>query len=181
MFSPITFAMASTMQSAKESTMQSNALKVKEFTEESMAIELPNTPVAMDAGEVKFIIKMVISEMTELAQTVTPGPGEALELVRNCVGVDFNPNYKIPDDPDELKAQQYDAFVDAMYYMYNAAAKKGVNLDRIFDVVHQSNLKKRWNDGLYHRNMMGKVIKPPEFEDPDVRAEIQRQANHGSF
>lgn len=161
--------------------MASNAEKVRAFTEESSGISLVNAPEPMTLAEVTFIIKMTVSELTELAQTVTPGPGEAMELVRLAVGTDVKQDYIIPGDKHEFMAHQYDAFVDVMYYMYNAAAKKGVNLDKLFGVVHDANMKKRWSDGSFHRDSRGKVIKPPGYQEADVRSGIVAQAEHGAF
>ena len=160
---------------------QSNASKVKQFTEESSGIECPLKPQFMSEKEVTFIIKMVLSEMTELAQTVSNTPDDALKLIASCVGTDFNKNYEKPNNNLELIAEQADAAVDAMYYLYNAFCKKGVNLDKMFDVVHQANMAKKFTDGTFHKRADGKIVKPDNWREPDITGEIHRQTIYGQW
>jgi predicted HAD superfamily Cof-like phosphohydrolase len=155
-----------------------NASKVKEFTEGSMGKSCPATPQPMTREAIKFIVRMVLSEMTELAQTVCESPEEAVRFVADCVGADTNMTYTKPTDEVSLIAEQNDAFVDAWYYMLNCAAKHGVNLSAIFDVVHGANMAKRGPDGKFHRRPEdGKVIKPDNWKEPDIAGEIRRQMN----
>ena len=53
---------------------------VKEFTEESMGIKLPTRPSKMSKEEVRFIVRMVISELMELCTTVTPSVEDAFDF-----------------------------------------------------------------------------------------------------
>lgn len=164
-----------------QSLKMTNSHKVKEFTEQSKGNPLPNYPSLMNKDEVKFIIKMVISEMTEMAQTVCDSPQEALEFVRDCVGTDTNMSYKKPTDEMHLIAEQADSAVDAEYYLKNAFAKKGVNLDRIFTIVHKANMDKKFPDGTFHRREDSKVIKPDNWKEPDITSEIEYQKQHGAW
>lgn len=165
----------------KLSDEKTHSEKVKQFTEESRNVKCPDYPEKMNVEEVKFIIKMVMSELTELAQTVSDNPKDAIKLVESCLGVDVNMNYVKPKDDTELIAEQYDAFVDSWYYCLNAAAKKGVNLDRIFNIVHQANMNKKWKDGLFHKREDGKVIKPENWTEPDIVKEVRNQIEYGSW
>ena len=65
--------------------------------------------------------------------------------------------------------------------MLNAAAKKGVNLSSVFDVVHDANMAKKWEDGTFHKREDGKILKPETWSPPDVQKEIARQFKEGSF
>ena len=159
----------------------SNALKVKQFTEESTGKVCPATPQIMNKDEVKFLISMVNSEMLELALTVCNSPEEAIQLFNDARFRDFNTNYVRPSSNVQLIAEQADAMVDAWYYMLNAGAKKGINLDKVFDVVQDANMNKRFPDGTFHRREDGKVIKPQDWKEPDIDSEIQRQLKHGSW
>lgn len=167
--------------------MQSNAQAVREFTEGASGKPCPLMPEPMNLEEVRFIVRMVMSELVELVQTLTPTTADAVEFVKGCAGADTNLVYKAPkpDDPDykaKMCAEQYDAFVDAWYYMLNAAAKKGCNLSKLFDVVHAANMAKRWPDGTFHRRPEdGKVIKPPEWREPDVLGAIKKQMTTGAW
>lgn len=165
----------------------SNAHRVRDFTSRGGKKTLPDKPRIMTRDEVKFILRMVLSELTELAQTVTSNVDEAVELVRSSIGADLKPAYKHPskDDPDytaKVVSNQADAFVDAWYYMLDAAAKSGINLSRIFHVVHKGNTDKRLPNGEYLiRPEDGKVLKPENWKEPDVVGEIKKQMTEGAW
>jgi predicted HAD superfamily Cof-like phosphohydrolase len=155
--------------------MKSNYEDVKEFTEQSTGIICPTRPVRMDKSEVEFLVKMVLSEITELCQTVTDSHQQAIELLVSCIGTDPS---KQPENKNDahIIADQADAMVDAWYYMLNSAAKKGMNLSLIFDAVHQANMNKRDPvTGQFLRRADGKIIKPPGWEPVDVVKIIQSQ------
>lgn len=150
---------------------------VKDFTEQSMGVKLPTTPSKMSKEEVRFIVRMVLSEMLELCTTVTPTVEEALVLFDDCVKTTDKPKSFHPETKSdvEIMAEQYDSFVDAWYYMLNTAVKKGADLDSIFKVVHRANMAKRFPDGKFHRREDGKVMKPDGWKEPDIIGEIKRQ------
>jgi len=155
-----------------------HANKVREFTEGSMNIKCPSKPTPMNSEEVRFIIRMVFSEMYELAQTVT---NDSVKFLQECLDtIDYSRNVKFNNEK-ELIGQQFDSFVDAWYYMLNASAKKGVNLCSIFDKVHEANMAKRFSDGTFHRREDGKVIKPDGWKEPDITGEIERQMDQGAW
>ena len=87
-----------------------------------------------------------------------------------------------PNCTNELIAEQSDAFVDIWYYSLNCMAKQGVNLSKIFDLVHNANMAKRDPlTGKFIKREDGKIIKPKGWKAPDVKAEIEKQMNHGSW
>jgi predicted HAD superfamily Cof-like phosphohydrolase len=158
----------------------SDALLVKQFTEESTGKLCPTSPQKMSTEKVRFIIKMVFSEMAELAQTVRP-LDTMFWLYKIFEDIDIHHDY-IPKTSDiEIIAEQGDAMVDAWYYMLNAAAKDGINLSSIFNLVHAANMNKRHADGQFHRRADGKVEKPPNWQEPNINAEIRRQIDDGSW
>ena len=58
---------------------------------------------------------------------------------------------------------------DLLYVVYGTAEELGIPLDKVFNAIHQANMRKVWDDGTVHRNEYGKVIKPPKFEKADIR------------
>ncbi len=78
--------------------------------------------------------------------------------------------------------EQADALVDAIYYMCDTAVRHGMNLDPLFDIVHQSNLQKIVN-GRVLRREDGKILKPETWRDPAplLAAEMDRQEVEGAF
>ena len=149
--------------------MQSNYDAVKQFTEESNNVKCPSVPRKMTKKEVSFLLKMVLSEMTELAQTVTDSYEEALDMVKDSLDVDPSVHPK-PNNDVEVAAEQGDALVDAWYYMLNGAAKSGINLSKIFDEVHSANMRKKdpVTNKFIRRESDGKILKPKGWKPADI-------------
>jgi len=61
-----------------------------------------------------------------------------------------------------------DALTDILYVVYGAGHAFGIDLDECFNEVHRSNMTKLGEDGrpLYRED--GKVMKGPNYEDPDL-------------
>ena len=161
--------------------MSSDAAKVCEFTEGSQC-PCPNQPQPMNREEVSFITSMVLSELVELVQTVCETDEEAIQFMHDRVQTDIS-HYQRSDDPDVVAADQADAAVDAIYYLYNCFGKKGINLSKVFDVVHQANMNKRdpTTNQFIRRESDGKVLKPVGWKPPNIVAEIKRQHQTGSW
>jgi len=72
---------------------------------------------------------------------------------------------------------QADAMVDLMYFALGTLVEMGVQPGRLFDIVHDANMKKLWPDGKVHYAPDGKVIKHPSWQppEPQLMQEIQRQ------
>jgi predicted HAD superfamily Cof-like phosphohydrolase len=71
--------------------------------------------------------------------------------------------------------EQADAMIDLIYFALGTLVEMGVKPDGLFDIVHDANMSKLWSDGKVHfREGDKKVIKPPEWQDPEpkIRAEI---------
>jgi len=62
---------------------------------------------------------------------------------------------------------QADAMIDLIYFALGTLVEMGVKPKKIFDIVHNANMSKLWDDGkARYREGDGKVIKPPSWEDP---------------
>lgn len=75
---------------------------------------------------------------------------------------------------------QCDALIDIIYFALGGFAELGVEPQRIFEIVHQANMAKLFEDGRpRHRPTDGKVAKPPHWQDPReaIAREVQRQVN----
>jgi predicted HAD superfamily Cof-like phosphohydrolase len=147
---------------------------VKEFTEKTGSI-IPNKPELMSHKETFFLIKMMLDEILELSATVEE-PYSSKRLMIDMI----NNSKDIPKEKGtdtELISAQADAMIDVMIYMHNAACKKGIDLSKIFKIVHDANMNKRFPDGTFHKREDGKIIKPPGFVEADVTSEIIRQGH----
>jgi len=61
-----------------------------------------------------------------------------------------------------------DALTDILYVTYGAGHAFGINLDRCFDEVQQSNMSKLDYNGNPIYNDSGKVMKGPKYFKPDL-------------
>ena len=61
-----------------------------------------------------------------------------------------------------------DALTDILYVTYGAGHAFGINLDKCFDEVQRSNMSKLGVDGKPIYNEKGKVMKGPNYFEPDL-------------
>lgn len=153
---------------------KSNYDMVKEFTEQSRGILAPISPTVMSKDEVRFVIRMVLSEMAELALTVNDSPADAVSFMHSCLQDIDNPKpIQFPENEERdtvIIAEQMDAMVDAYYYMLDSAVKKGQNITPIFNEAHAANMRKRDPvTGKFNiRESDGKIIKSEGWVGPDM-------------
>ena len=61
-----------------------------------------------------------------------------------------------------------DAITDILYVTYGAGHAFGIDLDKCFNEVQQSNMSKLGSDGKPIYNESGKVMKGPNYFKPDL-------------
>ena len=61
-----------------------------------------------------------------------------------------------------------DALTDILYVAYGAGHAFGINLDKCFEEVQNSNMSKLGEDGKPIYNESGKVMKGPKYFKPDL-------------
>ncbi|MDC1093326.1 nucleoside triphosphate pyrophosphohydrolase family protein [Pelagibacteraceae bacterium] len=82
----------------------------------------------------------------------------------------------IKEELDELKeamenkniSEVADALTDILYVTYGAGHAFGINLDKCFEEVQNSNMSKLGSDGKPIYNDKGKVMKGPNYFKPDL-------------
>jgi predicted HAD superfamily Cof-like phosphohydrolase len=155
--------------------------KVRDFTIRA-GQHVTSEPTPMNKEETIFLLRMALSELQELALTVTGSVEDSISLLKECVNsIDKSPHEPLTTQ-DEIIAAQADAIVDLWYYGLNAFAKKTVDLSAIFDVVHDSNMAKRDPaTGKFIHREDGKIIKPPNWAPPDIVAEIRHQREQSTL
>ena len=62
-----------------------------------------------------------------------------------------------------------DALTDILYVTYGAGHAFGINLDKCFQEVQNSNMSKLGNDGKPIYNELGKVMKGPNYFEPNLK------------
>jgi predicted HAD superfamily Cof-like phosphohydrolase len=155
--------------------MMSDYEKVRDFTIQA-GQSTTGEPTSLNKEEVRFLLRMCLSELQELALTVTDSVEESVAMLHSCMDdIDKSPHEKLTTE-DEIVAAQADAVVDAWYYSCNAFAKKSVDVSKVFDVVHNANMAKRDPETKkFIKREDGKIIKPKGWMPPDIVAEIARQ------
>ena len=66
-----------------------------------------------------------------------------------------------------------DALTDILYVVYGAGHSFGIDLDECFDEVHSSNMTKLGEDGRPMYPEDGKVMKGPNYREPDLTAFVR--------
>ena len=61
-----------------------------------------------------------------------------------------------------------DALTDLLYVIYGAGHSFGIDLDACYTEVHYSNMSKLGPDGMPMKREDGKVMKGPDFFEPDL-------------
>ena len=74
---------------------------------------------------------------------------------------------KIALDKNDIK-EVADALTDILYVTYGAGHAFGINLDKCFTEVQNSNMSKLGLDGKPIYNEKGKVMKGPNYFKPDL-------------
>tara|TARA_Y100000816_G_C25644069_1_gene342808 strand:+ start:95 stop:466 length:372 start_codon:yes stop_codon:yes gene_type:complete len=108
--------------------------------------------------------------MTTFGQEVKKKPGFSSDKI-NTLRVSL-----IEEELDEFKEaitkkdlkEAADALTDILYVTYGAGHALGINLDKCFDEVQNSNMSKLDNDGKPIFNNDGKVMKGPNYFKPDL-------------
>jgi predicted HAD superfamily Cof-like phosphohydrolase len=63
--------------------------------------------------------------------------------------------------------EQADAMIDLIYFALGSLVEMGVEPESLFEVVHNANMLKLWEDGKPRYNEDGKTIKPKGWKDPE--------------
>ena len=87
----------------------------------------------------------------------------------------------IEEELDELKQaikeknllEVADALTDLLYVTYGAGHSFGINLDKCFDEVQKSNMSKLGADGKPIYNEKGKVMKGPNYFEPNLKKFVE--------
>jgi len=144
--------------------------RILEFTKATA--EVSDVPRIMTRKEVQFLVKMNCEELMELLATVFHKEDDIRAQLASCAALARPPQIREFKSETDVIANQVDALVDIDYFNGNAASKVGWDMDEVFDVVHEANMKKKHDDASF-RKVDGKVIKPPGWTPPDVEKVVR--------
>ena len=129
------------MEDGTENTLKTNFEKVKEFMK-SFGQEVKTKPEWPNEDTMELRIDLIEEELGELKDAIIDGDGTLVDVA--------------------------DALSDLLYVVYGAGHSFGIDLDKCFAEVHRSNMSKLDDDGLPFYREDGKVLKGPNFSEPDL-------------
>ena len=74
-----------------------------------------------------------------------------------------------------------DALTDILYVTYGAGHAFGINLDKCFLEVQRSNMSKLGPNGKPIYREDGKVMKGPNYKEPDLHSVLFKSTSHHLF
>ena len=108
--------------------------------------------------------------MQTFGQEVKSKPSFSSEKINdlryNLIKEELGELKKAMDDKDLLEVA--DALTDILYVTYGAGVAFGIDLDKCFEEVQNSNMSKLGDDGKPIYNEAGKVMKGPNYFKPDL-------------
>ena len=122
----------------------SNFDKVRDFMK-TFGQEVKTEPELPDKETAKLRIELIVEELNEL--------------------IDAN------EDKDLIGIA--DALTDILYVTYGAGHAFGIDLDECFREVQRSNMSKLGEDGKPIYREDGKVLKGPNYSEPDLKKTLQ--------
>ena len=94
-------------------------------------------------------------------------PNEKITSLRHDLIKEELNELKEAMDNNDIK-EVADALTDILYVTYGAGHAFGINLDKCFEEVQNSNMSKLGSDGKPIYNDKGKVMKVPNYFKPDL-------------
>ena len=108
--------------------------------------------------------------MKTFGQEVKVKAGMSTEKINtlriNLIKEELDELKKAVDDKDILEIA--DALTDILYVTYGAGHSFGIDLDKCFEEVQNSNMSKSGEDGIPIYNEQGKVMKGPNYFKPNL-------------
>ena len=109
--------------------------------------------------------------MKTFGQEVKVKAGMSTEKINtlriNLIKEELDELKKAVDDKDILEIA--DALSDILYVTYGAGHAFGIDLDKCFEEVQNSNMSKSGKDGKPIYNEQGKVMKGPNYFKPNLK------------
>tara|TARA_A100001015_G_scaffold275540_1_gene332896 strand:+ start:59 stop:433 length:375 start_codon:yes stop_codon:yes gene_type:complete len=94
-------------------------------------------------------------------------PEEKIKTLRYDLIKEEIEEFRVAIENNDIK-EVADALTDILYVTYGAGHAFGINLDKCFKEVQESNMSKLGSDGKPIYNEKGKVMKGPNYFKPDL-------------
>ena len=115
-------------------------------------------------GRVKKFMETFGQEIKEKAEF----PNEKITALRYDLIKEELQEFQDAINKKDIK-EVADALTDILYVTYGAGHAFGINLDKCFEEVQNSNMSKLGSDGKPIDNDKGKVMKGPKYFKPDLK------------
>ena len=103
---------------------------------------------------------MKLEEIEEIGEVEEVEAVEAIEAIQAIEAKDLK--------------EVADALTDILYVTYGAGHSFGIDLDKCFAEVQKSNMSKLGRDGKPIYNEQGKVMKGPNFFEPNLKLFLKK-------
>lgn len=142
--------------------MKSNFELVKDFHSTFSQIPDPDQPTVPEPDEIRLRVRLMVEELQETLAEL--GMVADIEIR----SIDYAPKIDLAKLAKEL--------ADLIYVVYGTGAKAGLPMDAVFAEVHASNMSKAGPNGEVSYRSDGKVIKGPNYYEPDIRALLRQNS-----
>ena len=99
-------------------------------------------------------------------------PNEKIVELRSALIEEELSELKIALEQKNLE-EVADALTDILYVTYGAGFAYGINLDKCFKEVQRANMSKLGEDGKPIFNEKGKVMKGPNYSEPNLKQFVE--------
>jgi predicted HAD superfamily Cof-like phosphohydrolase len=127
-------------------------------------------PVEADMKTVKLRLALILEEFIELSEaSLSESSDNVKQLLKtlNLAQEQIKALEEIDKDVDLVEVA--DALTDINYVTYGAGHCYGINLDSCMEEVQKSNMSKLGADGQPLYNDMGKIMKGPNYQKPNLK------------
>lgn len=131
-------------------------------------VPIVTTGADIDVDSLAMRMSLIAEEFAELVGAVYGGAAEGVVLQGFGDAVAY-------DDETRDTVAAADALADLVYVVYGMALETGIPLDDVLGEVQRSNLSKLDADGSVLRRADGKVLKGPDFTNPDIAGILRRR------
>jgi len=152
--------------------MKTGFQHVREF-HEKFNHPIHATPTVPDTKIVKLRLALILEEFTELTEAcVNEESAESQHLLQTLHHAMSHVKALTEDDLNVSLVDVADALTDINYVVYGAGHCFGLNLDACMEEVQRSNMSKLGADGKPIYNEHGKIMKGPNYVEPDLASVI---------
>ena len=132
-----------------------------ELMKELLRLEKENPKLSTSDSPTQRVGAKPLSEFQSITHKIP------MLSLANAMNIEELEEFKEAIKNNDLK-EVADALTDILYVTYGAGHAFGINLDKCFEEVQQSNMSKLSEDGKPIYNEAGKVMKGPKYFKPDL-------------